>query len=102
VVILGQDPYPTPGDANGLAFSVDRNYSLPHSLINIFRELKSDLNINRNDGNLIDWVKQGVLLLNTALTFNRNNPNFLSLWKPFTENIIKYIDENISGVIFIL
>ncbi|MDR0739549.1 MAG: uracil-DNA glycosylase [Mycoplasmataceae bacterium] len=102
VVILGQDPYPTPGDANGLAFSVDRNYNLPHSLQNIFYELQTDLKINRSMGNLEDWAKQGVLLLNTALTFSKSNSNFMSLWRPFTENIIKYIDQNIDGVVFVL
>jgi uracil-DNA glycosylase len=102
VVIIGQDPYPTPGDANGLAFSVNRNNNLPHSLINIFQELKTDLGIIRNNGDLSDWANQGVLLLNSALTFSRQQPNFLSLWKPFTQNIIEYIDSNVSGVVFIL
>jgi uracil-DNA glycosylase len=54
VVIIGQDPYPTPGDANGLAFSVSREHNLPHSLINIFQELKNDLGINRTNGDLTD------------------------------------------------
>jgi uracil-DNA glycosylase len=54
VVIIGQDPYPTLGDANGLSFSVNRNKNLPHSLINIFKELKNDLNIIRTNGDLSD------------------------------------------------
>jgi uracil-DNA glycosylase len=54
VVIIGQDPYPTPHDANGLAFSVNREQNLPHSLINIFQELKTDLNIVRHNGDLTD------------------------------------------------
>jgi uracil-DNA glycosylase len=67
-VILGQDPYPTPGHANGLAFSVAPGTPLPRSLKNIFRELEDDLGVARADGDLSDWVENGVLLLNTALT----------------------------------
>ena len=68
VVILGQDPYPTPGDAHGLAFSVRSGHRLPPSLRNIFIELRDDLGTNRALGDLSDWARQGVLLLNTALT----------------------------------
>lgn len=74
VVILGQDPYPTTGHAMGLAFSVTRQTRpLPRSLLNIFKELKSDLNVLRDDGDLSDWAGQGVLLLNTALTVPRGD-----------------------------
>lgn len=69
VVILGQDPYPTPGHANGLAFSVTRGLRpLPRSLSNIFKELRDDLGAAPEDGDLTFWARQGVLLLNTALS----------------------------------
>ena len=69
VVILGQDPYPTPGHAHGLAFSVEPHVTpLPRSLVNLFRELEEDVGRPRRSGDLRDWARQGVLLLNTALT----------------------------------
>ncbi|MDR0986037.1 MAG: uracil-DNA glycosylase [Mycoplasmataceae bacterium] len=102
VVILGQDPYPTLGDANGLAFSVDRSDHLPSSLTNIFKELKNDLGINRINGDLSDWAKQGVLLLNTSLTFNKHKPELIKFWQPFIEDVIQYIDNLVKGVVFIL
>lgn len=67
-VILGQDPYPTPGHADGLAFSVARGVPLPRSLANIFRELRDDLGAAPAEGDLSPWARAGVLLLNTALT----------------------------------
>lgn len=68
VVVLGQDPYPTPGHANGLAFSVATGIALPASLRNIFTELESDIGSRPRDGDLRGWARQGVLLLNTVLT----------------------------------
>ena len=68
VVILGQDPYPTPGHANGLAFSVERGVALPRSLANIFKELQADLGGVPAKGDLCFWAEQGVLLLNTSLS----------------------------------
>ena len=69
VVILGQDPYPTPGHAHGLCFSVLPDVSpVPKSLINIYKELETDLNIKNQHGNLQNWAEQGVLLLNSVLT----------------------------------
>lgn len=68
VVILGQDPYYNPGQAMGLAFSVNPDVKTPKSLINIFKELKSDLGIERTNPDLTDWHEQGVFLLNTALS----------------------------------
>lgn len=68
VVILGQDPYPTPGHANGLAFSVERGVALPRSLANIFKELQADLGGVPANGDLSFWAEQGVLLLNTSLS----------------------------------
>ncbi|MBC7138476.1 MAG: uracil-DNA glycosylase [Defluviimonas sp.] len=68
VVILGQDPYPTPGHANGLAFSVAPGVALPRSLANIYREMEGDIGARPGDGDLSHWARQGVLLLNTALS----------------------------------
>ncbi len=76
VVILGQDPYPTPGHAHGLAFSVEPEVCpLPRSLSNIFKELGSDLGISRQNGDLRSWARQGVLLLNTALSVPAGDAN---------------------------
>lgn len=76
VVILGQDPYPTPGHAHGLAFSVEPGVRpLPRSLANMFRELEADLGRPRASGDLRDWARQGVLLLNTALTVPEGAPD---------------------------
>ena len=75
MVILGQDPYHNPGQANGLAFSVKDGVKIPPSLRNIFKEMGSDLKIETPlTGNLIPWAKQGVLLLNTILTVEENQP----------------------------
>ena len=68
VVILGQDPYPTPGHADGLAFSVTPETALPRSLLNIFKEMDSDLDARPVNGDLSHWARQGVLLLNTSLS----------------------------------
>ena len=73
VVILGQDPYPTPGHANGLAFSVAPDVALPKSLNNIFRELEDDIGGTPPNGDLSHWADQGVLLLNTALSVPAGN-----------------------------
>jgi len=93
VVIVGQDPYPTPGDATGLAFSVNRETRLPKSLLNIFKELKDDLGIERSNGNLEDWQRQGVFLINRILTTPAGKPlGHKELgWEKFTEKIIAYL-----------
>lgn len=76
LVILGQDPYPTPGHAHGLAFSVDPDvHPLPRSLLNIFKELKSDVNVDLPHGDLRHWAQQGVLLLNTVLSVPAGEAN---------------------------
>ena len=76
VVIIGQDPYHGQGQANGLSFSVNDGIVIPPSLLNIFKELESDLNIPiPNSGNLQSWANQGVLLLNTVLTVEKDNAN---------------------------
>ena len=95
VVIVGQDPYPTAGDATGLAFSVNRNQNLPKSLQNLFKELKSDLGVNRINGDLTDWQSQGVFLINRVLTvpIGDANGHRNSGWEEFTEKIIGYLGE---------
>ena len=74
VVIIGQDPYHGPHQAHGLAFSVREGVKLPPSLKNIFKELESDLSISANSGDLSDWAKSGVLLLNDVLTVEESKP----------------------------
>jgi len=93
VLIVGQDPYPNADHAMGLAFSLNKTVSvLPASLKNIFKELESDLGVSRTNGDLSDWVDQGVLLLNTTLTFNPTQPRqHLNIgWELFTKSIIEY------------
>lgn len=104
VVIVGQDPYYTPGYANGLAFAVNKGVTTPKSLINIFKELKDDLGIEHTDTTLIDWAKQGVLLLNRVMTVNKDQPNSHKNkgWEIFTTNIIKTINDNCNNVVFVL
>lgn len=104
VVILGQDPYPTKGVANGLAFSVEPNTPLPKSLKNIFTELRSDLGITRTRGDLTDWAEQGVLLLNTSLTVLEGKPGSHSDigWAQLTSQVVRYISENKNNIVFIL
>ena len=103
VVIIGQDPYYTQGMANGLAFSTD-NLILPMSLKNIYKELKNDLGIVKQNGDLSLWAKQGVLLLNNTLSVTKDQPNsHLKFgWDIFTNNIIREIDQKNNGVIFVL
>lgn len=94
VVIVGQDPYPTPGHAHGLAFSVPATVTpLPRSLANIFRELEADLDVRRSSGDLSDWVAQGVLLLNRVLTVRAALPGSHRGrgWEAFTETILRSV-----------
>ena len=95
VVILGQDPYPTPGNAHGLAFSVLSHVPIPLSLKNIYKELKSDGFIPPTHGNLEKWSEQGVMLLNTVLTIESSQSHFKIGW----EEIIRSIHPD---VIFVL
>ena len=93
VVIVGQDPYPTAGDATGLAFSVNRSHQLPKSLQNLFNELESDVGIHRTSGDLNDWQNQGVFLINRVLTVPigvANGHKNLG-WENFSETIISYL-----------
>ena len=125
VVILGQDPYHTPGAAMGLAFSVPSTEKIPPSLINIYKEIDSDLgqicsdlktmnpglNINPDDykhhndsGDLSDWARQGVLLLNNVLTVEAHlaGSHRGKGWEIFTEEVIKYLNDVRDHLVFIL
>ncbi len=106
VVILGQDPYPTPGHAHGLSFSVQADVKpLPRSLSNINKELLSDLGIdNSHTGCLAPWAEQGVLLLNTVLTVEAGHAGSHQKrgWETFTDHIIRIISEQAEPCVFIL
>ncbi len=104
VVILGQDPYHGEGEANGLCFSVNNGIRIPPSLRNIFKELKEDLNVDRTNTDLIDWAKQGVLLLNTVLTVEKDKPfsHRNKGWEIFTDSIISKLNEREEMIIFVL
>lgn len=106
VIILGQDPYHGPNEAHGLAFSVKEGIRLPPSLKNIFKELESDLGIKEPEGkgDLTDWAKEGVLLLNTVLTVRENQAESHKNkgWEIFTDRIISIINEKENPVVFIL
>ena len=105
VVILGQDPYHGEGEAHGYAFSCLKT-PIPPSLKNIYKELYSDLNIQKDmlDGNLLPWVKQGVMLLNTGLTVEKDKPNSHKDigWHTFTDAVIEKLNEREKPVVFIL
>jgi uracil-DNA glycosylase len=105
VVILGQDPYNKPNQANGLCFSVNEGVLLPPSLQNIYKEIKTDLGIvTPNSGNLERWAKQGVLLLNTTLTVQayKAGSHQQKGWEKFTDAVINTIAKLKQHVVFIL
>jgi uracil-DNA glycosylase len=105
VVILGQDPYHNVGQAHGLSFSVPDNIKIPPSLVNIYKELELDLGITPNiSGNLERWASQGVLLLNSALTVEKNSPSSHSKtpWIEFTESVILLLSEHKHNLVFLL
>ena len=104
VVILGQDPYHGEKEAHGLSFSVKEGIKIPPSLKNIFKELKSDLDITKEDGNLESWARQGVLLLNTVLTVEKDKPcSHTNVgWEKFTDTVIEKLNERAAPVIFVL
>jgi len=105
VVLLGQDPYHNPGQAMGLSFSVPKGINPPPSLINIFKELKSDTGMPiPSHGNLCSWAEQGVLLLNASLTVRMNEPNSHAKigWADFTDAVIKKISDQKEHVVFLL
>lgn len=104
VVILGQDPYHGDNEAHGLSFSVKEGVKMPPSLLNIFKELKDDVNVERNQTDLTDWAKQGVLLLNSIMTVVKDMP--LSHknrgWEIFTDRVIELLGERKEPIVFIL
>jgi uracil-DNA glycosylase len=107
IVLLGQDCYHGPNQANGLAFSVDKTEQIPPSLRNIYKELQSefpDRNYKFTNGDLSRWAdKEGIFLLNTALTVELHKPNcHASLWKEFTDDVIRFISDNNPNTVFLL
>lgn len=105
VVLLGQDPYHGVGQAHGLSFSVKGEQKLPPSLKNIFKEIASDLELPQNtNGNLENWAKQGVLLLNTVLTVRAGEANSHQKkgWETLTDSIIKTLSEQKENLVFFL
>ncbi len=105
VVILGQDPYHGEGQANGLCFSVNTGIRKPPSLVNIFKEIQSDIgNSIPESGNLERWAKQGILLLNATLTVRANHAGSHQNkgWETFTDAVIKQISDKKSGIVFLL
>lgn len=105
VVIVGQDPYHEEGQAQGLAFSVPSGIKVPPSLVNIYKELKSDLGVEKDsNGDLSDWAKQGVLLLNTVLTVRKGmaNSHKGKGWETLTTEIIKLLNKREKPIVFVL
>ncbi|MBR5777554.1 MAG: uracil-DNA glycosylase [Bacteroidales bacterium] len=106
VVILGQDPYHGEGQAHGLCFSVPPGIACPPSLVNIFKEINSDLgtSIPATCGTLTGWAKQGVFLLNTTLTVRAHHAgsHFGHGWEQFTDSVISNISRHQQGVVFLL
>lgn len=104
-VILGQDPYHQPGQAHGLCFSVQKGVQIPPSLVNIYKELESDLGIKpASHGNLESWAQNGVLLLNTVLTVRQNQANSHKGkgWEIFTDRVIELLNQRQQPMVFIL
>ena len=106
VVIVGQDPYINPGQANGLAFAVADGITLPPSLRNIYKEIESDLGVSMKgkSGELTGWAKQGVLLLNATLTVraSQSNAHAKCGWQEFTDSVIHKIGQREKPAVFIL
>lgn len=105
VVIIGQDPYHGPGQAHGLCFSVQPGVAIPPSLLNIYKELKRDLNLDMpSHGYLQSWAEQGVLLLNTSLTVERGQAGSHANqgWQPFTDRVIEVVSQHQPHLVFLL
>tara|TARA_S200000501_G_scaffold348022_1_gene362895 strand:+ start:649 stop:1326 length:678 start_codon:yes stop_codon:yes gene_type:complete len=106
VIIIGQDPYHGDGQAHGLSFSVKEGIKIPPSLLNIFKEIESDvgISVDKKNGNLTRWASQGVLLLNSLLTVEKGNPlshkNFG--WEFLTDKVIQVLSQKRKGLVFIL
>lgn len=105
VLVLGQDPYHNPGEAQGLAFSVPQGVKVPPTLRNILKELASDVGVARTATDLTDWAQQGVLLLNTALTVKQHMPrSYLDqgIWDAVVEAIVSAVAQSSTPTAFIL
>jgi len=105
VVILGQDPYHGPGQAHGLCFSVQKGVATPPSLVNIYKELQSDVGVTApKHGHLISWAQQGVLLLNNVLTVENGKAgsHHGRGWEKFTDRIVEVLNEKKENLVFIL
>ena len=105
VVILGQDPYHEPGQAHGLCFSVKKGVPIPPSLQNIYKEIHAELGLPiSTHGELTDWAKRGVLLMNTCLTVRRGQANSHKGmgWEIFTDNVIKLLNARPEPIVFLL
>lgn len=105
VVIIGQDPYHGPGQANGLCFSVAENIKMPPSLVNIFKEVSDDMGVPfPQNGDLSRWAKQGVLLLNSSLTVREGQPTSHSSmgWEEFTDAVVDKLNKEKENLVFIL
>jgi len=105
VVIIGQDPYINEGEAMGMAFSVPEGKKVPPSLRNIIKEINRSMGSNKDfkNGDLTAWAEQGVLLLNTALTVRQyKSGTHMTKWKHFTNYMLKYINDNCDGLVFML
>ncbi len=104
VVILGQDPYHGEGQANGMAFAVEKGVKLPPSLVNIFKEIEDDLGVKVNGSTLTGWAEQGVLLLNTVLTVRASSPQSHSAygWQSFTDEVISLLSKRETPMVFML
>jgi len=104
VLLLGQDPYPGPNQGHGLCFSVRKGIKVPASLKNIYQELVTDVGCRiPNNGYLVSWAKQGILMLNAVLTVREHKPNSHQKkgWETFTDTIIKAVDAK-DNVVFVL
>lgn len=104
VVILGQDPYHGENQAHGLSFSVPNTTKIPPSLRNIYKELYDDVSVKRDNGNLLDWSKQGVLLINNVLTVEaaKAGSHRKKGWEIFTESVFRILNESDSNIVFVL
>jgi uracil-DNA glycosylase len=106
VLLVGQDPYPNPGDAHGLCFSVrSKERPLPASLKNVYQELHDDVGFRKTgNGNLEPWARQGILMLNTVLTVRAHEPNSHQQrgWETFTNRIIEIVNDRPTRVVFLL
>lgn len=104
VVLLGQDPYHNPGQAHGMCFSVKPGVDAPPSLVNVFKEIKSDVGIDNVSPYLVGWAKQGVLLLNTVLTVRAGEANSHKGkgWEVLTDSIIRHLNDRKEPIVFML